>query len=67
MENTISFEVAQFKSWVFDLIRSSYTLGMTYIKTPPSFSEDEAIKRFQEAIWKDLVTVWNINEGDNKL
>jgi hypothetical protein len=62
MENTVVFNVERFKKWLFDLIESSYTLGIAYAETPPSFSKEEAIKRFQETLWGDLKVIWNINE-----
>jgi hypothetical protein len=62
MENTIVFNVERFKKWLFDLIESSYTLGIAYAETSPSFSKEEAIKRFQETLWGDLKVIWNIKE-----
>lgn len=63
-EQTISFSVTEFKKYLFDVIRSSYTLGVAYVSNPPTFTMDEAIKRFQETHWEDLKDVWGITDNE---
>lgn len=62
MENTITFNVKEFKEYLYTVIESSYEMGMAYVKTPPYFSKEEAIKRFQDMSWDIIKNVWNINE-----
>ena len=63
MENTVTFNVEDFKQYLYDVIRSSYTLGIAYAEKRPSFSVEEAIKRFQEMHWEDLKNIGVIKEG----
>lgn len=62
MGNTITFDVECFKKYLYQVIKSSYEMGVAYVEKRPSFSKEEAIKRFQDAHWEDLKEIGIIKE-----
>jgi len=62
-KSTILFDVEVFKRYIYQVIRSSYEMGVAYVEKQPSFSKEEAIKRFQNAHWEDLKRLEIIKEG----
>lgn len=62
MENMIAFNVEHFKLYIYQVIKSSYEMGVAYVEKRPSFSKEEAIKRFQDAHWKDLKELGIVKE-----
>lgn len=62
MGNVIVLNVEDFKSYIYQVIRSSYEMGIAYVEKRPSFSKEEAIQRFQDAHWEDLKKIGIIKE-----
>lgn len=62
MENIITLNINEFKSYLNTLIESSYELGILYEKCRPSFSKEEAIKRIQNKNWEKLKNLLNMEE-----
>lgn len=61
--SAVMFDTECFKTYIYQVIKSSYEMGLTYAKTKPSFSKEEAIKRFQDLHWEDLKKLGVIKEG----
>lgn len=61
--SAVMFDTECFKTYIYQVIKSAYTMGLVYAKTKPSFSEEEAIQRFQDAHWEDLKKLEIIKEG----
>ena len=64
MKNIITFDAEEFKNLLYDVVESSYILGIAYVENTPSFSKEEAIKRLQEKLWGTLSNTLSIVEVD---
>ena len=62
IKHTVAFEVEHFKQYIYAVIRISYEMGVAYVTKTPSFSKEEAIKRFQDMHWEDLKRIGIIKE-----
>lgn len=59
----VMFDTECFKTYIYQVIKSSYEMGIAYVEKRPSFSKEEAIQRFQDAHWEDLKRLEIIKEG----
>lgn len=57
--NTVTFDINVFKSYLFTIIECSYELGIAYANNKPSISKEEAIKRVQDMHWEKLQDIIN--------
>lgn len=58
----VAFDIECFREYINSVIRGSYEVGIAYVETRPSFSKDEAIRRFQDKHWEDLKRLGIIKE-----